>query len=201
MTCRKLNTSILINRYGKYKPLTQPAKCTRCSEKRIKSAYHVLCTPCVEELGGVCAKCRGTEEDIVNQPQPTKAEEARLHEELLKEVKRLPERKRRTFLRYLAKQEKGTPKVNFEMLMMFSMPNPSTEISKPPPDPTEESEEAATATEAAPSKCLSEVRQEALAKLKDLTEKYAKDGANGDDFDFDDDLDDLDLYDDLDEDE
>ena len=44
-------------KYGKYKPLTQPAKCTRCLEKRIKSAYHILCQPCVEETKN-CAQKR-----------------------------------------------------------------------------------------------------------------------------------------------
>ena len=94
-------------RYGKYKPLTQPAKCTRCGEKRIKSAYHILCDACVEETPGVCAKCRGSEQDIVNAPQPSREEELRLQEELQRELQHLPERKRRAFLRYLAKREKG----------------------------------------------------------------------------------------------
>jgi predicted Fe-S protein YdhL (DUF1289 family) len=94
-------------RYGKYNPLTKPAKCLRCSERRIKSAYHTLCSPCVRDLGGVCAKCRKSEDEIVNQPGPSREEENALSDELQKEIKRLPERKRRTFLRYLAKQEKG----------------------------------------------------------------------------------------------
>ena len=64
-----------------------------------------MCIPCVKETGS-CAKC-GQKEDIVNQPAPSKAEADRLAAELQKEVKALPERKRRTFLRYLRIQEKS----------------------------------------------------------------------------------------------
>ena len=93
-------------RYGKYKPLSQPAKCKRCSEKRIKSAYHQFCAECVKETGG-CAKCGQTEMSLVNPPQPTPAESAQMESELQKELKLLPERKRRTFMRYLQQQEKS----------------------------------------------------------------------------------------------
>ena len=93
-------------RYGKYKPLKQPAQCTRCAEKRVKSSYHILCDVCVKETG-VCAKCRAGDQEIVNAPQSSREEELRLQEELQREVKHLPERKRRTFIRYLAKKEKG----------------------------------------------------------------------------------------------
>ena len=90
-------------RYGKYKPLTQPTKCTKCFEKRVKSAYQILCIPCVKETG-FCAKC-GQLEDLVNEPAPSKSESDKIAAELQKEVKALPERKRRTFLRYLRQQE------------------------------------------------------------------------------------------------
>lgn len=100
-----VSTSISF-RYGKYKPLTQPAKCVRCSEKRIKMAYHQYCGPCVRETGG-CAKCGQTEVEVVNKPQPTPAESARMEAEFQKELKLLPERKRRTFMRYLQQQEKS----------------------------------------------------------------------------------------------
>ena len=92
-------------RYGKYKPITQPAKCTKCFEKRVKSAYQILCIPCVKETG-YCAKC-GQKEDIVNEPAPSKAESDRIASELQKDIKALPERKRRTFLRYLRSEEQS----------------------------------------------------------------------------------------------
>ncbi|KAI7979566.1 hypothetical protein LOK49_Contig302G00004 [Camellia lanceoleosa] len=31
-------------KYGKYKPLTEPAKCQRCSKRAVRQAYHNLCT-------------------------------------------------------------------------------------------------------------------------------------------------------------
>ena len=94
------------SRYGKYKPISQPAKCTKCSEKRVKSAYQILCIPCVQETGS-CAKC-GQKENLVHHPAPSKAESDRIAAALQKEVKALPERKRRTFLRYLRIQEEST---------------------------------------------------------------------------------------------
>lgn len=92
-------------KYGKYKPLTQPGKCVKCGEKRIKFAYHTLCTICAESSGH-CAKCNKVEE-VVNKPEPTPEEAAKLDSELKQELKALPERKRRTFLRYLNSQEKS----------------------------------------------------------------------------------------------
>ena len=94
---------MLYFRYGKYKPLTQPSKCTKCFEKRVKSAYQTLCIHCVEKTGS-CAKC-GQIKELVNEPLPSKAESDRIQAELQKSVKTLPERKRRTFLRYLRQQE------------------------------------------------------------------------------------------------
>jgi len=148
-------------RYGKYKPLTKPAKCTRCSERRIKSAYHILCISCVE-LTGNCAKC-GQKEELVNQPEPTKVEADRLAAEIQKETKALPERKRRSFLRYLRQQEK---KAN----------NPAkitTKTIETPQDSEDNIEEE--------PKTLYQVHQEALSKLKELKEKYGRE----DDFDID----------------
>ena len=91
-------------KYGKYKPLSQPGKCVLCGEKRVKSAYHTICQVCAEKTGK-CAKC-GKVEEIVNKPEFSKAEAVKIKEELKQELKCLPERKRRTFLRYLKAQEK-----------------------------------------------------------------------------------------------
>jgi hypothetical protein len=43
-------------KYRKYKPLTVAKKCTRCGEKRVKDAYHVICGECVRE-SRKCGKC------------------------------------------------------------------------------------------------------------------------------------------------
>ena len=92
-------------RYGKYKPLSQPGRCVKCSEKKVRFAYHVLCEACVEATGH-CAKCNKPFE-AVNKPQAPASEAARLEEEYKKELKALPERKRRTLIRTLKSQEKG----------------------------------------------------------------------------------------------
>ena len=64
-----------------------------------------MCTTCVEGTGN-CAKC-GQKEEIVNQPAPSQAQSDRIAADIQKEVKTLPERKRRTFLRYLRQEEKS----------------------------------------------------------------------------------------------
>ncbi|XP_023330389.1 uncharacterized protein C9orf85 homolog [Eurytemora carolleeae] len=93
-------------KYGKYKPLSQPAKCLDCQGKTIKYAYHTRCIPCVK-LSKKCAKCGEKTEDFVNLPPLTPAEIARKDAEFQKDLKALPERRRRTFLRYLENLEKG----------------------------------------------------------------------------------------------
>ncbi|XP_026177482.1 uncharacterized protein C9orf85 homolog [Mastacembelus armatus] len=50
-------------KYNKYKPLTQPRKCVKCSQKAVKDAYHIICKPCSLQLE-ICCKC-GKTEDIV----------------------------------------------------------------------------------------------------------------------------------------
>ncbi|XP_051923454.1 uncharacterized protein C9orf85 homolog [Hippocampus zosterae] len=50
-------------KYNKYKSLTQPRKCVKCSQKTVKDAYHVICKPCSLQLE-ICCKC-GKKEDIV----------------------------------------------------------------------------------------------------------------------------------------
>ncbi|KAG7490003.1 hypothetical protein JOB18_025826 [Solea senegalensis] len=50
-------------KYSKYKSLTQPRKCVKCSQKTVKDAYHVICKPCSLQLE-ICCKC-GKKEDIV----------------------------------------------------------------------------------------------------------------------------------------
>ncbi|XP_003738870.1 uncharacterized protein C9orf85 homolog [Galendromus occidentalis] len=43
-------------KYDKYKPLTVPARCTKCGEKNIKKAYHMLCSGCAGS-SDLCPKC------------------------------------------------------------------------------------------------------------------------------------------------
>ncbi|XP_037338411.2 uncharacterized protein C9orf85 homolog [Pungitius pungitius] len=50
-------------KYKKYKTLTQPKKCVKCSQKTVKDAYHIICKPCSLQLE-ICCKC-GKKEEIV----------------------------------------------------------------------------------------------------------------------------------------
>ncbi|XP_037536435.1 uncharacterized protein C9orf85 homolog [Nematolebias whitei] len=50
-------------KYNKYKPLAQPKKCVKCSQKTVKDAYHIVCKPCSLQLE-LCCKC-GKKEDVV----------------------------------------------------------------------------------------------------------------------------------------
>lgn len=90
-------------KYKKYKPLTQPKTCTKCSQKNIRKAYHVLCRDCAL-AARVCAKClKSAEEVMIEPPQPTPEEEIKLKVEMERLIKSFPERKRRAFLRYMDK--------------------------------------------------------------------------------------------------
>ncbi|XP_029998363.1 uncharacterized protein C9orf85 homolog [Sphaeramia orbicularis] len=51
-------------KYNKYKPLTQPRKCVKCSQKTVKDAYHIICKPCSLQLD-ICCKCGKKEEIII----------------------------------------------------------------------------------------------------------------------------------------
>ncbi|KAH9318346.1 hypothetical protein KI387_020115, partial [Taxus chinensis] len=82
-------------KYGKYKPLTEPAKCTQCGKRAVRQAYHMLCSACAKE-GGVCAKCSHAVDGIVGRDiEEVEAERKRLEEA----IKNARERDRRTLLR------------------------------------------------------------------------------------------------------
>ncbi|XP_028764820.1 pheromone-processing carboxypeptidase KEX1 [Neltuma alba] len=82
-------------RYGKYKPLVEPAKCQRCSKRAVRQAYHNLCSGCAKEHG-VCAKCCCAVDRIVGRDlSDVEAEQKQLEEA----IKNSRERDRRTLLR------------------------------------------------------------------------------------------------------
>merc|ERR1712142_939414 len=87
-------------KYGKYKPLTVPGKCVECLQKTVKHNYHIRCGPCVEKVQK-CAKCGEKTSDFVNVPAPSQTELAREEAVFQRDLKNLPERKRRAFKRYL----------------------------------------------------------------------------------------------------
>ncbi|XP_013106011.1 uncharacterized protein C9orf85 homolog [Stomoxys calcitrans] len=93
-------------KYKKYKPLTQPKTCTKCLQKKIRKAYHVLCRECALEAR-VCAKCLKSADEVEIEPaKPTPEEELKLKVEMERLIKSFPERKRRAFLRYMDKGKK-----------------------------------------------------------------------------------------------
>ena len=49
-------------KYGKYKPLSQPALCTTCNKKMILKPYRTICDLCAKPKG-LCTKCRSSENE------------------------------------------------------------------------------------------------------------------------------------------
>lgn len=90
-------------KYKKYKPLKAAGKCNKCEQKTVKHAYHTMCGPCAKERK-VCPKCEASAELVPH--APTKEEQYKLDLEMQKMLKTLPERKRRTFIRYMNKHGK-----------------------------------------------------------------------------------------------
>lgn len=91
-------------KYKKYKPLTQPKTCVKCAQKTVKHAYHVMCLDCGRKLQ-LCTKCCQSKEIVP--PVPGKEEQLKMDEEMKALLQSLPERKRRTFLRYMNKNIEG----------------------------------------------------------------------------------------------
>lgn len=83
----------------------------RCLLKTVKKAYHVICRNCAIEHRQ-CAKCLKTEEQVLGEgkilipAEPTPEERLKLKIEMQTLIKYLPERKRRTFLRFMNKDKK-----------------------------------------------------------------------------------------------
>ena len=90
-------------KYKKFKPLKSAGKCTKCEQKVVKHAYHIMCGPCARERD-VCPKC-GEKAELVEGPLLPE-EQLKLDEEFQAMLKELPERKRRTFIRYMNKMGK-----------------------------------------------------------------------------------------------
>uniref|UniRef100_A0A5B7A7Z0 Uncharacterized protein n=1 Tax=Davidia involucrata TaxID=16924 RepID=A0A5B7A7Z0_DAVIN len=86
-------------KYGKYKPLTEPAKCQRCSKRAVRQAHHNLCTACAKEQG-VCAKCSCRVGRIIGRDSSEVETEQKMLEEAIKNAR---ERDRRTLLRTMNK--------------------------------------------------------------------------------------------------
>ncbi|CAH0405957.1 unnamed protein product [Chilo suppressalis] len=94
-------------KYKKYKALTAPRKCKGCEEKAIKHAYHLLCNKCASNKS-VCAKCTKSLHDIP-------LEEEKIDPDVQVILKGIPERKRRTILRFINKHQNGQQKLTPEL--------------------------------------------------------------------------------------
>ncbi|XP_044589115.1 uncharacterized protein C9orf85 homolog, partial [Cotesia glomerata] len=84
-------------KYKKYKSLKAPSNCCKCEQRCVKHAYHIMCGPCASKHE-VCPKC-GEKTEVV---KPTVEDKPlTLDRELRLMLKTLPERRRRTFMRYM----------------------------------------------------------------------------------------------------
>ena len=84
-------------RFGKYKSLTQPAICLKCTLKKVTHAYHVICQLCAG-IDGVCAKCR-TPCELA--PTKTLQEQIQLKQQKQAVLASMSERQRRSYSRKL----------------------------------------------------------------------------------------------------
>ena len=89
-------------KYKKYKQLTGPKRCTKCQQKTIKHAYHVICTECATSLK-VCPKC-GQEKVLVEAPIQ---DFQRASAAVSQEIKALPDHQKILFNKFMSAMEEG----------------------------------------------------------------------------------------------
>ncbi|XP_020092104.1 uncharacterized protein LOC109712761 isoform X2 [Ananas comosus] len=90
-------------RYGKYKPLVEPAKCQKCGKRAVRQAYHNICAGCSKEHG-LCAKCCTHVDQTVGRDISEVESEQKMLQEAVKNAR---ERDRRTLLRAVNKSKGG----------------------------------------------------------------------------------------------
>lgn len=88
-------------RFGKYKPLTQPKTCLKCHLKKIKNAYHVICQECALEQS-LCSKCHKPNELLTEKSHKDDLQE---RQEITAIMANMSERQRRTFQRKLDRED------------------------------------------------------------------------------------------------
>ncbi|GMH04368.1 hypothetical protein Nepgr_006207 [Nepenthes gracilis] len=104
--CRRCKEQIEWKRnYGKYKTLTEPAKCQRCSKRAVRHAYHNLCSGCARDQN-VCSKCCCRVDQIVGRDSSEVEAEKKMFEEAIKNAR---ERDKRTLLRAMNKGKSKEP--------------------------------------------------------------------------------------------
>ncbi|XP_053679696.1 nucleolar transcription factor 1 [Anopheles nili] len=155
-------------KYRKYKPLTQPKSCSKCGERKVKRAYHVICRDCALS-SRCCAKClKSADEANIIPPEPTEQEQVKLKAEMDQLIKSLPERKRRTFLRYMNRGQKKKQK------------HPGVEPNDSDDDENEGANKKPTAE-------MFRTREELMQKFSQLKMASGKDSEEDDDDEVDDD--------------
>ncbi|EAA05990.2 AGAP003732-PA [Anopheles gambiae str. PEST] len=158
-------------KYRKYKPLSQPKSCSKCGERKVKRAYHVICRDCAL-ASRCCAKClKSADEASIIPPEPTEQEQIKLKAEMDQLIKSLPERKRRTFLRYMNRGQKKKQK------------NGAADLEDSDEDENDGRQRKPNGVE------MARTREELLEKFEQLKLATGKDGQEGDD-----DYDDLDDF-------
>lgn len=90
-------------RYGKYKPIVEPAKCQKCGKRNVRQAYHNVCRDCSKDLG-ICAKCCTRVNELVGRDANEEESERKELEEAIRGAR---ERERRTLLRIMNKGKGG----------------------------------------------------------------------------------------------
>lgn len=90
-------------KYKKYKPLKSPATCVKCHNKNVKHAYHTMCLDCSKKFK-VCPKC-GLDKELVAPSSKINLDKILELSKVQEILKSLPERKRRTFYRFVNNPE------------------------------------------------------------------------------------------------
>ncbi|XP_006644750.1 uncharacterized protein C9orf85 homolog [Oryza brachyantha] len=90
-------------RYGKYKPIVEPAKCQKCGKRNVRQAYHNVCTACSKDLG-ICAKCCTQVKQLIGRDVSEEESERKALEEAIRGAR---ERERRTLLRLMNRGNGG----------------------------------------------------------------------------------------------
>ncbi|PSN47859.1 Uncharacterized protein C0J52_01278 [Blattella germanica] len=90
-------------KFKKYKILKAPKTCIRCQQKTVKHSYHTICSTCAGKLN-VCPKC-GKDDPNSADGSTDYSNQLQDFASVQKLLKSLPERKRRTILRCIKKND------------------------------------------------------------------------------------------------
>ncbi|KAL7293721.1 hypothetical protein TKK_0012792 [Trichogramma kaykai] len=182
-------------KYKKYKPLKQPGKCNKCDQKTVKHAYHTMCGPCARERDA-CPKCE--QKASLVPAQPSKEEQQQLDAEMTAMLRSLPERKRRTFMRYMngkqqdkKKKKKENSKHNAKVGKSLLEYEQGEEESKEKEDNNDDDDDSDDSHVPEP-KHVSRTKQELLEKLNSLANNEDDDEGDADEDNFDSDSSDYD---------